>query len=243
MPLNFGKSWRLLATPFFWIALGVSWLLLSFYLLLVLQEYFAISPKLAGLDNQPGATILLLGQSMHALQWLMVVWTVFFVTRLFAGERQWMTFHLRRTSLVRYDLGWLAHLCIAWLALLLLVVPFWLLVGVLASVVNWDMHLLLAYAFMQLEFAAYAVMLTAMLAVWPSQIITASLLVAIIWLLLWLLPVLTSQPEWLVVLLQWFSPFSHNALLIDGLWSAQTMLFFLLHTGFFLTWIAIGWGR
>ena len=243
MSLSLGKSWRLLATPFFWVALGVAWLLFSLYLLLSLQEYQAISPMLAGLDNQPGATVLLLGQGMHALQWLMVVWTVFFVARLFAGERQWITFHLRRTSLVCRDWGWLGYLCVTWLALLLLTVPFWLLVAILTPTVVWDVHLLAAYALLQMGFAAYAVLLAAMLAVWPGQIITASLLVAITWMSLWLLPVLTSQPEWLVALLQWFSPFSHNALLIDGLWSAQTVLFFLLHAGFFLTWIAMGWKR
>ncbi|MDO5090298.1 MAG: hypothetical protein Q4D61_02020 [Cardiobacteriaceae bacterium] len=243
MSLNIGKSWRLLATPFFWVALGVGWLLLSLYLLLALQEYLAVAPTLAGLENQSGATTLLLGQGMRALQWLMVVWTVFFVARLFAGERQWMTFHLRRTSLARRDREWCAHLWVAWCSLLLLTVPFWLLVAVLAPVVAWDVHLLAAYALMHMAFAAYAVMLTAMLAVWPGQIITASLLVAVAWLSLWLLPVLTSQPAWLVAMLQWFSPFSHNALLMDGLWSGQTALFFLLHAGFFLTWTGLGWKR
>ncbi|MDO4777590.1 MAG: hypothetical protein Q4A06_09110 [Cardiobacteriaceae bacterium] len=243
MSLNLGKSWRLLATPSFWVALGIAWLLFSLYLLLALQEYLAVAPMLAGLDNQPGATALLLGQGMRALQWLMVVWTVFFVARLFAGERQWMAFHLRRTSLSRRDRGWLSHLCVAWLVLLLLSVPFWLLVALLALAVDWDVHLLVAYALLQLGFAAYAAMLAAMLALWPGQIITAALLVAMVWLVLWLLPVLTSQPPWLVALLQWFSPFSHNTLLLDGLWSAQTALFFLLHAAFFLTWIAMGWKR
>lgn len=243
MSAQLAKSWRLLATPFFWWALVLGWFLFALYLLLALQEYMAIAPTLAGLDNQPGATALLLGQGMRALQWLMVVWTVFFVTRLFAGERQWMTFHLRRTSLRRKAFAWWSHLAVSWLALILLTAPFWVLVVVLAPASNWDLRLLAVYAMMQMGFAAYAAMLCAMLSVWPGQIITASLLVALSWLILWLLPVLTSSPGWLVAILQWFSPFSHNALLFDGLLSMQSALFFLLHTVFFLTWIEMGWKR
>lgn len=238
-----GKSWRLLATSFFWVALGTAWLLFSLYLLISLQEYMAISPTLAGLDNQPGATHMLLGQGARAAQWLMVVWSVFFVPRVFAGERQWMTYHLRRTSLARQSSGWWRHVLVAWFALLLLLLPFWLAVVILAPVVPWDTGLLLVYGLMQLMFAAYAVMLTAALSVWPGQMITASLLVGLVWLLLWLLPVLSSSPPWLAALLQWFSPFSHQALLMDGLLSVQSMLFWVLHMIFLATWIDLGWSK
>lgn len=238
-----GKSWRLLATPFFWVALGVAWALFALYMLMVLQEYLAISPMLAGLENQPGATHMLLGQGARAVQWLMVLWSVFFVPRLFAGERQWLTYHLRRTSLARRSIGWWSHVAVAGLALLLLALPFWVFVAGLSPVVQWDGGLLAAYAFMQIFFAAYAVGLAAMLSIWPRQMLTASLLVGLVWLVLWLLPVLTSSPEWLVALLQWFSPFSHQALLMDGLVSVQSVVFWGLHMIFFATWLDIGWSK
>lgn len=237
------KAWRLLATPFFWAALVVVWLLLGLYLLLLLQEYLAIAPTLAGLENQPGATQWLLGQGARAVQWLMVVWSVFFVSRLFAGERQWMTYHLRRTSLARPRAGWTAYVAVVWLGMLLLTVPFWLIVVVLAPAVQWDVALLSAYALAQGCFAAYATLLSATLAVWPGQMVTAALLAGLVWLVLWLLPVLTSSPEWLVAILQWLSPFSHVALLFDGLVSGQSMLFFALHALFFLSWIDVGWSK
>lgn len=238
-----GKSWRLLATPLFWIALAVGWLLFSLYFLLALQEYMAVMPMLAGLDNQPGATHMLLGQGMRGLQWFMVLWSIFFIPRLFAGERQWSTYHLRRTSLSSPSKGWWTNIVVAWLALLLLVVPFWVAVFFLAEAAQWDVNLLYAYALMQVVFAAYAVMLAAMLSVWPTQIVTASLLVGLVWLLLWLLPVVTSSPAWLVAILQWFSPFSHLALLMDGLLSWQSIVFWVLHMMFFMSWIHLGWSK
>ena len=236
-------AWRLLATPFFWTALALVWLLQGLYLLLALQEYLAIAPTLAGLENQPGATHLLLGQGARAVQWLMVIASIFFVSRLFAGERQWMTYYLRRTSLARPGATWMAYVMVAWVALMLLAVPFWLMVGVLAPDVDWDSGLLAAYALQQCLFAAYAALLAAMLSVWPGQIITAALLTGLVWLLLWLLPVLTSTPEWLVAILQWFSPFSHAALLLDGWVSGQSVLFFALHAVFFMSWLDMGWSK
>lgn len=238
-----GKSWRLLATPSYWAALLTGWLLFGLYILLALQEYMAAAPMLAGLDNQPGATHMLLGQGVNAGQWLMIVWGVFFVPRLFAGERQWLTYHLRRTSLTRRSGGWWRYALVSWLALLLLMLPFWIFVVWLMPSVFWDSTLLGAYALAQILFAAYAVGLAAMLSVWSGQVIASSLLSGLVWLGLWLLPVLTSSPEWLVAIMQWFSPFSHQALMLNGLISVQSVIFWALHMIFFGSWVELGWRR
>lgn len=235
------KAWRLLATPFFWFGLVVSWFLLSLYLLVALQEYREAAAVLAGLDNQQGATVLLLVPGGQAVQWLMVVWSVFYLPRLFAGERQWSTFYLRRTSLQNSSWAFVGYLLVMWFALLLLTLPFWILTLALASSVAWDQSLLFSLLLLQLVFAVYAVLLSAALSVWANQIMTAMLFVAIAWLLLWILPVLTSTPEWLVMMLRWLSPFSHLALLQSGTLSLQSGIFILAHAAFFLTWTYLGW--
>lgn len=235
------KAWRLLATPFFWFGLAVSWFLLSLYLLVALQEYREVAPVLAGLENQQGATLLLLVPGARAVQWMMMVWSVFYFPRLFAGERQWLTFHLRRTSLQDSAWTFAGYVLVMWLVLLLLALPFWILALALAGNVAWDQGLLASLGLMQLLFAAYAVLLCAALSVWARQIMTAALLVAIVWLLLWVLPVLTSTPEWLVMILRWLSPFSHLTLMQAGILSVQSGVFVLVHAGFFLTWIYLGW--
>ena len=85
------KEYRLLATPAFFAALTASWLALGLYLASGLVEYQAIAPKLAGLENRRGATETLLGSAAQLLQWLMILWTIYFGARSLAGEKLWHT--------------------------------------------------------------------------------------------------------------------------------------------------------
>ena len=85
------KEYRLLATPAFFAALTASWLTLGLYLASGLVEYQAIAPKLAGLENRRGATETLLGSATQLLQWLMILWSIYFGARSLAGERIWHT--------------------------------------------------------------------------------------------------------------------------------------------------------
>ena len=87
----FRKECRLLATPAFFVALTASWFTLGWFLISGLLEYQAIAPKLAGLENRRGATETLLGSATQLLQWLMILWSIYFGARSLAGERLWHT--------------------------------------------------------------------------------------------------------------------------------------------------------
>ena len=223
------KECRLLATPAFFVALTASWFALGWFLISGLLEYQAIAPKLAGLENRRGATETLLGSATQLLQWLMILWSIYFGARSLAGERLWHTDVLLRG--VRGG-AWrllLTKTVVLITALALLALPFWLFTAWLARSSAWDGGLLLALLLAQIFTAGYAALL--------------ALLLALLWLLLWLLPVLTTTPPWAVEILRWFSPFEHVALLYRGIASMQTLVFAAMHLLLFATLIPLFWNR
>ena len=231
----FSKECRLLATPAFFVALTASWFTLGWFLISGLLEYQAIAPKLAGLENRGSATQL--------LQWLMILWSIYFGARSLAGERIWHTDVLLRG--VRGG-AWrllLTKTVVLITALALLALPFWLFTAWLARSSTWDGALLLALLLAQIFTAGYAALLALTVSASQKQPLPASLLLALLWLLLWLLPVLTTTPPWAVEMLRWFSPFEHVALLYRGIASMQTLVFAAMHLLLFATLIPLFWNR
>ena len=225
----FRKECRLLATPAFFVALTASWFTLGWFLISGLLEYQAIAPKLAGLENRRGATETLLGSATQLLQWLMILWSIYFGARSLAGERLWHTDVLLRG--VRGG-AWrllLTKTVVLITALALLALPFWLFAAWLARSSAWDGALLLALLLAQIFVAGYAALLALTVSASQKQ--------------LWLLPVLTTTPPWAVEILRWFSPFEHVALLYRGIASMQTLVFAAMHLLLFATLIPLFWNR
>ena len=237
------KECRLLATPAFFVALTASWFALGWFLVSGLLEYQAIAPKLAGLENRRGATETLLGSATQLLQWLMILCSIYFGARSLASERLWHTDVLLRG--VRGG-AWrllLTKTVVLFAALALPALPFWLFVVWMARSSVWDGGLLQALALAQLFIAGYATLLAQTVSASQKQPLPASLLLALLWLMLWLLPVLTTTPPWLVEMLRWFSPFEHLALLYRGIASMQTLVFAVMHLLLFATLIPLFWNR
>ena len=95
----------------------------------------------------------------------------------------------------------------------------------------------------QIFVAGYAALLALTVSASQKQPLPASFLLALLWLLLWLLPVLTTTPPWAVEILRWFSPFEHVALLYRGIASMQTLVFAAMHLLLFATLIPLFWNR
>lgn len=239
----FYKELRLLMTPVFFVALAVAWFALGWFLISGLLEYQAIAAKLAALQNRRGATETLLGSATKVIQWLMILWTLYFGARSLANEKQWHT-HLLLCGMQQ------AQKCLLILktlvligSVLLLTLPFWLFVLWVMHSSIWDGGLLISQALGQIFIAVYAGLLALTVSASRHQALPASLLLALIWLLLWLAPVLTTTPLWLVELLRWFSPFEHAALLYRGILSSQTLVFIIIHGLLFATLMPIFWAK
>lgn len=237
------KECRLLATPAFFVALTAAWFALGWFLISGLLEYQAIAPKLAGLENRRGATETLLGSATQLLQWLMILYSIYFGARSLASERLWHTDVLLRGVRGGTWRLLLMKTIVLLAALALLALPFWLFVAWLARTSHWDSGLLQAQALAQLFIALYAALLALTVSASQKQPLPASLLLALLWLMLWLLPVLTTTPQWAVELLRWFSPFEHLALLYRGIASMQTLTFATIHLLLFATLIPLFWNR
>lgn len=237
------KECRLLATPAFFVALTAAWFALGWFLISGLLEYQAIAPKLAGLENRRGATETLLGSATQLLQWLMILYSIYFGARSLASERLWHTDILLRGVRGGTWRLLLMKTIVLLAALALLALPFWLFVAWLARTSHWDSGLLQAQALAQLFIALYAALLALTVSASQKQPLPASLLLALLWLMLWLLPVLTTTPQWAVELLRWFSPFEHLALLYRGIASMQTLTFAAIHLLLFATLIPLFWNR
>ena len=237
------KECRLLATPAFFVALTAAWFALGWFLISGLLEYQAIAPKLAGLENRRGATETLLGSATQLLQWLMILYSIYFGARSLASERLWHTDVLLRGVRGGTWRLLLMKPIVLLAALALLALPFWLFVAWLARTSHWDSGLLQAQALAQLFIALYAALLALTVSASQKQPLPASLLLALLWLMLWLLPVLTTTPQWAVELLRWFSPFEHLALLYRGIASMQTLTFATIHLLLFATLIPLFWNR
>jgi len=237
------KECHLLATPAFFVALTAAWFALGWFLISGLLEYQAIAPKLAGLENRRGATETLLGSATQLLQWLMILYSIYFGARSLASERLWHTDVLLRGVRGGTWRLLLMKTIVLLAALALLALPFWLFVAWLARTSHWDSGLLQAQALAQLFIALYAALLALTVSASQKQPLPASLLLALLWLMLWLLPVLTTTPQWAVELLRWFSPFEHLALLYRGIASMQTLTFAAIHLLLFATLIPLFWNR
>ncbi len=237
------KECRLLATPAFFVALTAAWFALGWFLISGLLEYQAIAPKLAGLENRRGATETLLGGATQLLQWLMILYSIYFGARSLASERLWHTDVLLRGVRGGTWRLLLMKTIVLLAALALLALPFWLFVAWLARTSHWDSGLLQAQALAQIFIALYAALLALTVSASQKQPLPASLLLALLWLMLWLLPVLTTTPQWAVELLRWFSPFEHLALLYRGIASMQTLTFAAIHLLLFATLIPLFWNR
>ena len=242
-PILLRKECRLLATPAFFVALTAAWFALGWFLISGLLEYQAIAPKLAGLENRRGATETLLGSATQLLQWLMILYSIYFGARSLASERLWHTDVLLRGVRGGTWRLLLMKTIVLLAALALLALPFWLFVAWLARTSHWDSGLLQAQALAQIFIALYAALLALTVSASQKQPLPASLLLALLWLMLWLLPVLTTTPQWAVELLRWFSPFEHLALLYRGIASMQTLTFAAIHLLLFATLIPLFWNR
>lgn len=217
------KEWRLLRRSLAY-ALALSYLVLAWLIAASISEYQALAPQLAQLDNQKGATEMLLGTMNDALKWLWLLWSVFFAARLLAQERQWRTDVLYHALPIKRLLAAKALFLLP--LFILLSLPFWLTVYVLGRATAWDQALLLAQALAQLFWMLYAIALGLCCSSMNRQSLSACLSCALAWLLLWLLPSLSSQPPSLVAWLQYLSPFEHFALLQRGILSVQTVFYF-----------------
>ncbi|MDO4435539.1 MAG: hypothetical protein Q4B71_03865 [Cardiobacteriaceae bacterium] len=237
------KEWRLLATPSYFLTISLVWLLLGWYFAAGLQEYQAIATKLAQLENQRGASDMILGSAQQILQLLMLAWSLYFGAKIVAQERQWQTHTLLR-GVQGSDTLWLCSKAL-WLmfSLCLLTLPFWAFVAYLslANAVVWDTGLLISQALAQLLLILYATGIALTFSSSQNQTLSASLGLALIYLLLWLAPLFIQSPLWLTESLKFLSPFEHLALLNRGILSFATLNFLLLHLAIFITLTPIHW--
>lgn len=235
------KEWRMMMWPSGVWAMALAWLVVALFLLSYLEEYQAIAIQLAGLNNRRGATEMLLVPVNGVLTWLMVLWSVYFGARGIALERQWQTEAIYLGS--RRIFWRLLSLKIAslMLAMILITLPFWVFIGFLFTATEWDTGLMLGLILAQGLMVLYATLLSLAVSATQNQALIASLFVALIWLLLWVAPTLTTEPAGLVAMLRWLSPFEHIALLEQGMLSGQTLVFLALHLLFFLTLIPVYW--
>lgn len=204
----------------------------SIYFFSLYQEYQNIASQLAIIENKRGATQMLL-LSAHSLTIFQIIaWSIFFGARSFALEFEWLTHRLFGDCLLEKSVVLLFSLA-------LIILPFWLAVFFLGFGTNWDEGLLFGIFLSQIIFMLYASALAICVSLTLKQGISASLLLGIIWLLLYLLPTIIHEPELLTNLLQWFSPFSQTKLLESGIFHIQTLLFFILNGLFFISYLGI----
>lgn len=237
------KEWRLLASPSYFLSLSLTWLLLGWYFAAGLQEYQAIATKLAQLENQRGASDLLLGSGQQLLQLLMLAWSVYFGARCVAQEKQWHTHTLLR-GVAGADGAWLwsKALCLG-ISLGIITLPYWFFAGYLwlVGAVVWDGGLLLSHALAQCLLIVYATGAALALSSSQSQALSASLCLALWYLMLWLLPLFIQSPLWLTESLKFISPFEHLTLLNRGIISFTTFNFLILHIFIFITLTPLHW--
>lgn len=227
MNILWRKEWYLQSTPVaLWIRLGL-WLGFALFFLAAYQEYQALAPQFAQLENRRGATqMLLLPVNQFALN-MMLIWAVFFGARALAQEYEWHTLLFASWKLLRMKA------LVLWVNLWLLLLPFWLCVGYLALATDWDKGLVYGILAAQGLLSIYVVGLVWVLSALLRHSVTTALSATVLLLLLWLAPLLIREPVVLANMLQWFSPFSHIHFLTQGIFHIQTLVFILLHLVFF----------
>lgn len=227
------KEWYLQSSAAaLWLRLAL-WLGFALFFLAAYQQYQEIAPQLAQLENRRGATQMLLVPVHQFLLHLMLLWAVFFGARALAQEFEWQTLSFRLGQTLALKAA------VLYANLLLLTLPFWLSVAYLALGSDWDRGLLYGLAAAQFGFAAYLVALMWALAACLRHSVTTALAAAVLLLLLWLAPLLLHEPPLLANMLQWLSPFSHIALLNQGIFHVQTAIFALLHAGFLMSCVIL----
>lgn len=235
------KEWRMLMLPVGVWAMALAWFVLALFLLNYFLEYQAIAVKLAGLSNQRGATQLLLVQANQLVLYWLVLWSLFFGARSFSLERQWHCDYLYVGSrrLLWRILGFKIATLLG--SMLLLTLPFWVFFLGLWDATQWQGALVWGIVLAQVLIIGYAGLLSLLVSVLCAQALTASLVLALIWLFLWVAPTLISQPQAWVAMLQWLSPFEHVQLLMQGVVHSQTLMFVLVHWLIFMTLLPIYW--
>lgn len=233
-----GYLFRQLARPSYWLWLCFAQLFSALYLFAAIQTYLENLPMLLSLENKRGATELVLKPVGASLLYVMGLWSVFCGGRFFAFQRQTRSYYLSLTEIGATRYPHLIHaMGLLFCSLLAGLVCYWLCIALLSPYTQWDKHHLLAIALTHLLHALYTTLLTTLVSLSQKHSTTASLMLALIWASLWFLPALSSEPAWLGALLQWFSPYAHSNLLLDGILSVQTMLFYGLHFLAFFTLI------
>ena len=202
------------------------------YFFSLYQQYQDLAPQLALLENQRGATQMLLRAANFLTIFQLISWSIFFGARSFAVEFEWLTFRLFGDCLPE-------KATVLIFSQLLIILPFWLAVFLLGFGTNWDEGLLVGMFLSQMLFILYGSALVICVSLTLKQGISSSLLLGIIWLLLFLLPPVIEEPEVLSNLLLWFSPFEQTKLLSGGIFHIQTLIFFILHGLFFISYLGI----
>lgn len=242
MLANLRKESYLHLTPLSIVMLGAFWFVIALYFLAAYQEYQTLAPQLARLESPRGATQMLLVAVNQLVIGLMVLWSSVFGARSIAQEYEWHTAQLlwvqnQGMSWYRAKIFW-QLLALCWIS-----VPFWFAVCWLGHATGWDKGLLLGIFSAQLLIAVYACLLASALSAAFKQGLSAALTAVIIWLGLWLAPILVTEPAGLNAMLQWFSPFAHTTLMMQGQFTLQTLLFFVMHSLFFITWLRLNVGE
>lgn len=238
MNTNHRKELYLQITPFAIAVLSVFWLLTGLYFLTAYQEYQNIAPQLAQLESPRGATQMLLVPVNQLVLWFMIAWSCAFGARSIAQEYEWHTAQLIAVQ-TYYIREYLSKIGLQALTLLFITTPFWFAVAYLSPATHWDKGLLVGIFATQLLIAIYATLLASTLSATFKQSLSSALIAVIIWLSLWLAPLLITEPENLFAILQWFSPLAHANLLTQGQFTLQTAIFLLMHILFFGTWLYI----
>lgn len=230
----FRKEWRILDTPMFFFALCVNWLILGLFLGAGFEDYQAMASQYAQLNNKKGATEMILGSANQIFQILATLWAIYFGGRSLAQEKQWQT-HILHFGLTKSAFFGAKSLILV-TSLALLALPFWFFVIWVSFGTDWDNLLLFSLALAQIFWIIFATAFSLTLSASQKQALSASLLCALMWLILWLAPILTSAPSDWVAVLRYLSPFEHFSLLQTGILSLQSAfyLFFTVLLSIFL---------
>lgn len=234
-----GALWRkechVFCAPLPVASVVLAWIAWGLYFLAAFQEYQVLAPRLAALSTPRGASEMLLLPTNQLLLWLLALWLVFFAARSIGEEYTLGTMGMYRRRFV-------AALCAkagtAFLFGALFVLPFWVCVFWLSRGTRFDHGVLVGVAAAQILILLYCCLMACVIALWLKQPLGGALLGALLLVLSWLLPNLVSSPAGLVAMLQWLSPFAHAELLCRGEFSLQSLVFIVLHSAFFVSFIA-----
>lgn len=227
------KDWRLLLSHYGIFAFIAIAFFQGLYFLVAYQEYVEIAPALAKLSNRKGASEMLLAPVSDLLIYLLILWSIFFATRLLAQEYEWRTAALWGSAQEGKALASKGLVLLS--SMLLLIAPFWIGVGFLSLGTQFDTGILVGIFCAQLLMIAYALGLAFVLSLWLKQAVMAALLCFLFWLGIYLAPILLLSPLSLQMMVRWLSPFSHSHLLQQGIFSLQTGLFVLLQGCLFVS--------